>query len=174
MQAAGKVWYWLIEHWPDLVLALAFGVIIDLLRIGSLVRSAARHIKNKLAEQSVAHLDSRITEQEKYRDTVQRYIASDKMLYLATLRSITGVLMFMCMAAVVIILGRLGLLAFPGDDLIAIGIIAVAIGAGVSTMQLTAVHDSSKGSELVRKLNAEILTLKEARTKRQQSHNVVN
>jgi hypothetical protein len=163
MQTTQTVWYWLIEHWFDIVFAIGLAVLVDLLRVSSRIREGWRWVKDKYAESSIAALNRRIAEQEKYRDTLQTYLASDKAVYLAMLRSIVGILLFMCVAGITVIIGRLRFFAaFPGMEVIALGALTLAVGAGVSTMQLGSL-DTSKTSELIRKLDAEILALKETR-----------
>src|SRR5450631_3114164 len=93
---------WLINHWPDLLVALVLGVMVDLFRVGSILRNSARRIKNKLAEQSVARLRKRISKLESYRNTVSSY--ADKALYLGTLRAIIILLAYMSIGTLVLIL----------------------------------------------------------------------
>lgn len=176
MQTAQTIWHWLIEHWFDIVFAIGLAVLVDLLRVSSRVREGWRWVKDKYAESSIAALNRRIAEQEKYRDTLQAYLASDKAVYLAILRSIVGILLFMCVAGITLIIGRLKFFAaFPGMELIALGALTIAVVAGISTVQLGSL-DTSKISELIRKLDAEISALKETRNKLQKSKpaNVIN
>jgi hypothetical protein len=159
---------WLIEHWIDVVVAIVLAVVcailVDLLRVSSRVREGARWVKDKAAKSSVTRVNQRIAEQEKYRNTLQGYLGSDKLIYLAMLRSIVGLLLFMCIAGAILILGRLGLIVFPGTELMAFGALAIAIAAGVSTIQFGS-FDSSKMLELINKIDSEILALKETRLK---------
>jgi hypothetical protein len=156
--------HWLLEHWPDLVIAAVLGIIIDLLRVGSRIREGWRWVKDKYAESSVAQINRRIAEQEKYRNTLQSYLASDKAFYLAMLRAIVGMLLFMCIAGGLLILGRMRLIEFPGSEIMAFGVLAVAIVAGVSTMQLGS-FNVARISELINKVDAEVLALNETRLK---------
>lgn len=88
MLTAQKVLYWLLDHWPDLVIAVVLAVLVDVLRVRSRILEAWRWLKDKNAEHSVLQINERIAQQEKYRDMLKGYLASDKMLYLAALRSI--------------------------------------------------------------------------------------
>jgi hypothetical protein len=154
-------------------LAIVVGVILDLLRVGSRIREGWRWVKDKYAEGSIAAINQRIGEQEKYRNTLRTYLASDKTFYLAMLRSIVGILLFMCAAGLVLILGRLKVMIYPLSEAIALAIFIIAIAAGISTMQFGS-FDASKISEPIRKVDAEILALEEARRNLQESHNIVN
>jgi hypothetical protein len=156
--------HWLLEHWLDLVIAAVLAIIVDLLRVGSRIREGWRWVKDKYAESSVAQIDRRIAEQEKYRNTLQSYLASDKAFYLAMLRAIVGVLLLMCIAGSLLILGSMRFIEFPGSEITAFGVLGLAIVVGISTMQLGA-FDVAKISELINKIDAELLALKEARLK---------
>lgn len=157
-----------MHPWPDLVvavvLAFVFAAVADLLRVGSRIRELWRWLKDKNAEGSIASINQRIAQQEKYRNTLRAYLASDKTLYLAMLQSIVGILLFICIAGILLIFGGLKLIEFPVAELAAFGAIAVAIVAGLYTMQLGS-FDASKIAELIGKLDAEILALEEARDK---------
>jgi hypothetical protein len=65
------------RHWIDfvvaIVLALVFAVVADLLQVGSKLRGSIRHIKNRLAEQSVKRLQKRIKELADYRDVLTKF-----------------------------------------------------------------------------------------------------
>jgi hypothetical protein len=156
--------HWFLEHWPDLVIAAVLGVFIDLLRVGSRIREGWRWVKDKYAETSVAQINRRITEQEKYQNTLQSYLASDKAVYMAMLRAIVGMLLFMCTAGSILILGRMRLVQFPGSEIVAFGVLVLTIVAGISTMQPGS-FDVAKISELIKKVDAELLALNEARLK---------
>src|SRR6202051_929849 len=108
MQIVQTVWYWLLPHWLDVVIAIALAVIVDLLRIGSLLRSVARHIKNKLAEGSAILLRKRIAKLERYRNTLKSY--ADKSIYLGTLNSIVKVLVLMSFAGILFLMKYAGFL----------------------------------------------------------------
>jgi hypothetical protein len=147
-------------------LAIVFAVIVDLLRISSRIRELWRWVKDKYAEGSMAGINQRIAVQEKYRNTLQAYLTSDKTFYLAILRSIVGVLLFMCIAGVILIFGGLKVLELPISLFMALGAIVIAIAAAISTLQLGS-YDSSKILELIGTLDTEIMALKEARRKLQ-------
>src|ERR1700687_4713532 len=99
MDKLGGLW---LRYWPDLliaiVLAFVFAVVVDLLRISSGIQAGARWLKDKAAESSVREINQRIAQQEKYRNRLQSYLDSDKAYYLAMLRNIAGILLFMCIA----------------------------------------------------------------------------
>jgi hypothetical protein len=97
---------------------------------------------------------------------LRAYLASDKSLYLDMLMAIVGVLLFMCIAGVILIFGGLKLIEFPLAELMALGAIAIAIMVGVAAMQFGSL-DNSKLAEPIRKINAEIMRLEEARRKLQ-------
>ena len=103
---------------------------------------------------------------------MQSYLNSDKTFYVAILRSMAGVLLFMCVAGMVLIIGRLGAMAFPIAEFMALGVLVVAITAGISTLQLGS-FDASKISDLIRSYDAELLRLKEARSKLHKAHDII-
>jgi len=114
------LWDLCARYWPDLLLAFLFAVIVELLRVSSRIREAWRWIKDKNAESSIAQINARIAEQETYRNLLQSYLASDKLLYLAVLQNITGILLFMCIGGVLLIVGRLRVIEFPGAEIVAL------------------------------------------------------
>jgi len=164
MLTAQKVLYWFLDHWPDVVIAVVLAALADLLRIGSLIRRAIEYVKDKLAEGSIQQLNIRIAQQEEYRKSLQGYLASDKLLYLALLRSIVGILLFMSVAGVVLLIGQLGAIVVPVSELMALGVLFVSVVVSISTMQF-GMFDSSKIEGRIKKLDAEILALKETREK---------
>lgn len=166
-----KLWELWLRYWPDLViavvLAFVFAVVVDLLRISSGIRASVRWLKDKAAESSVREINQRIAQQEKYRNQLQSYLDSDKAFYLAMLRNIVGLLLFMCIAGVVVILSKIKYVGFPpapAGELIALAALGIAITSGAYTMQLGS-YDNSKFTELIKKLDVEIAKLKEARDK---------
>jgi hypothetical protein len=163
------------RFWSDFViaavLAVVLAVLVDLLRVGSRIREIGRWIKDKNAAMSVVTINQRIVVLEKSRASLQGYLVSDKLLYLAVLRSIVGVLLFMCLAGIVLIFGGLKLMPLGLAQLMALTTLAVAITAGLFTMQLGS-FDGSKISKLIKNLDAEIAGLTEARAKLQKSHNL--
>jgi hypothetical protein len=127
------LWDLWLRYWPDLVIAAVFAVLAEVLRIRSRIVGSWRWLKDKNAEGSLAALDARIAEQEQYRNTLQSYLSSDKAFYMAMLRSMTGILLFMCVAAAVLVLGRIRAIALPGSELVALGVVGAAILLGVWT-----------------------------------------
>jgi hypothetical protein len=95
MQIVHPWWEFLASHWLEIVLAIVFALIADLIGIGSGFRAAMRHLRNKLAERSVARLRKRIKELETQRDRYAGFLSSDKVLYLATFRLVIGILIFL-------------------------------------------------------------------------------
>jgi hypothetical protein len=155
MHSASEIW---VRYWPDLLVALVLAVIVDSLRIGSLIRAGVRRIQDRLAEQSIASLRTRIQNQERYRDTVASYLTSDKGLYLHTLGIVLSVLSCICMGAVVLLLGRL--VPESGVDLLALAIFASALVFCVYGIQLASLDKRPKIEELLAKLGAEIAQMK--------------
>jgi branched-subunit amino acid ABC-type transport system permease component len=80
------------------------------------------------------------------------------------LRAVVGMLLFMCTAGSILILGRMRLVQFPGSEIVAFGVLVLTIVAGISTMQPGS-FDVAKISELIKKVDAELLALNEARLK---------
>ena len=73
------------------VVGLVIFAIFDLLPVGeSKIRGLIRWVKNKISEHSTAQLEKRIKELEKSRDSVKLMMASDKLLYLGTFRTVLG------------------------------------------------------------------------------------
>jgi hypothetical protein len=159
------LWDLCVRYWPDLVLALLFAAIAETLRVGSRIREGWRWFKDKTAESSIANINVRVTQQEAFRNLLQSYLASDKLLYLAVLRNMTLILIFMSLAGLVLIVGTLfRAIEFPGAEFVALFALISAIGGGVYTMQLGS-YDTSKISKLIEKIDTEIAALKEARLK---------
>ena len=174
-----KLWEHWLRYWPDLViavvLAFVFAVVVDLLRVSSGIRACARWLKDKAAESSVAEINRRIAQQEKYRNRLQSYLDSDKAFYLAMLRNIAGLLLFMCIAGVFLILSKIRYVGFPPapwGEVMALATLAIAIISGIYTMRLGS-YDNSKFREFIGKLDVEIAKLKEVRRKLQKVHDVV-
>jgi hypothetical protein len=88
-----------------LIAAFIIFAIFDLLPIGdSRIRGLIRWVKNKISEHSTAQLQKRIKELEKYRDSLKLMMASDKLLYLGTFRTILGTLIFVCVGMMLLTL----------------------------------------------------------------------
>jgi hypothetical protein len=152
----GDLWHSLM-HSPEawiigVVVGLVIFVIFDLLPFGdSKIRGLVRWSKNKLSELSIGQLQKRIKELEKYRDSLMQMMASDKLLYLATFKTILGTLIFVCIGMILLTLRHSVMLAAPGTvdpraldtffllDITTIAIFSMAIvvaTAGVSTALL--------------------------------------
>lgn len=153
MQSAWEIW---VRYWPDFVIALVLAVIVDSLRIGSLIRGGVRRIQDRLAEQSVASLRARIQVQERYREGIARYLTSDKGLYLHTLVVVLTVLLLMCAGAVVLLLEPI----VPDVRLLGLGIFTIAIVSCVYGMRLASLDTRPKVEDLLAKLDAEIAKMK--------------
>lgn len=73
---------WIVEHRPDIVIAVAIAAVLALLfavgvavvfevfNVGSRIRDRIRQAKNKRAERSIIELRTRIEAQEAYRDSM--------------------------------------------------------------------------------------------------------
>lgn len=146
------------HHSSDLMFALLFAIIADLLRIGSLIRSGLRKMKNRLAEQSVARLRKRIIELEQYRETIRLYLTAERALYLHILGMVLAVLVLMCMTGIVLMLGRFRLL--PNAEILATGVLMIAVVFGTYGVRLASMDTRPKVSELITKLDGEISELK--------------
>jgi hypothetical protein len=155
MHSAWEIWS---RYWPDFVVALVLAVIVDSLRIGSLIRTGVRRIQDRLAEQSTASLRTRIQNQEGYRTTLASYLTSDKGLYLHTLGMVLVVLLLMCVGTVILLLERM--VPERGVDLLALGIFAIAIVFCVHGIRLASLDTRPKVEELLAKLDAEIAAMK--------------
>jgi ABC-type multidrug transport system fused ATPase/permease subunit len=146
----------------DLVIAFVFAIIgaffWDVVKTGS--AAGIRQLRNKLSEQSVARLRERIVQMEKYRDVLNSYLSSDRALYLATLRLMLGILMFVCLGAVLTILNSLLPLPGLGFSIMALFIFIIAIVLCVYGAQLTGLDTRSKISEKIAALNSETDALK--------------
>jgi hypothetical protein len=154
------IWKLCVLYWPDFLLALVFAIVVDLLRIGSIIRDGVRRIKNKLAERSVAQLQKRIVDQERYRNMIAAlYLESDKALYLHILGMVLAVLLLICVSAILFILGTLGL-GPAGLEIMIVGFLAIAVVFAVYGLRLAALDTRPKVSEMITKLDAGIATLK--------------
>jgi hypothetical protein len=71
---------------------------------------------------------------------------------------VLAVLLCICMAEIVLGLGRLGLA--PGAEILGIGTFAIAMILGAYGLRLASLHSRLKVSELIEKLNGEISGLK--------------
>jgi hypothetical protein len=158
MHLAKEISCWLLRHWPDVVVALVLGVIVDLFRIGSLLRSGVRHLKNRMAEHSVGRLRSRIALLERYRIALDSY--ADKALYMGTLGSIIGMLVLISFAGMLALIDNLG---FGNDHgVAAICALAAAMGMGLKAWRLAAIGADidREFSTLIAKVDMEISALR--------------
>lgn len=86
---------WIIGAVIGVVVGFVIFAIFDLLPLGdSRIRSLIRLVRNKISEHSTAQLQKRIKELAKYRESLTLRMASDKILYLGTFRTIFGTLIF--------------------------------------------------------------------------------
>lgn len=147
--------------------ALVFAIVVDLLRVGSRIRDFVRFIRNKLSEKSVARLQTRIKQLEKYRDSLGLMMSSDKAHYLGTFRLILGILLCMCIGMIVFITGHfvspmlspftLGeSQAVHSMDLLAIFIFTIAIAIAAQGLNVASWDTRPKVAEQIKKYDAEI------------------
>jgi hypothetical protein len=169
-----RIWDFVVTYRIDLIIgavfALIFALIVDFLQPASRLRAAVRHFRNKLAEASVAELRQRIAQQERYREAVASFLASDKSLYLATLQYIIGMLLFICGAAAFVLVNELipVRLAPVPSRLFALLFLALAVVLGAYGLRTASWDTPSKISEVIVKLEKEIAEMKaklEARTR---------
>ena len=153
------LWDFCVHYWPDFLVAALLAVIVDLFRIGSLIRGGIGYIKNKLAEGSAARLRKRIAVLESYRDIVRSY--ADKALYLGALRAILIVLMLMCTAAAVIVADSLGFLL--NGKVMGCFILAYTIGITFAALRFYALDMDTKQKfqKVMSKLDKDIAGLKD-------------
>jgi len=136
------------------VMAFVIWAIADLLPVGdSRIRGFVRWVRNKISERSVARLQKRIKELEKYKKNLDLMLNSDKALYLNTFRALFGTLLFMCLGAVLTTLRHSEMLAVarpesPGAlamlDLVAIMMFALAFTVALSSVTITVAEDNKE------------------------------
>jgi multisubunit Na+/H+ antiporter MnhE subunit len=157
-----------------IIAAFIVFAIFDLLPIGeSRIRSLIRLVKNKISEHSTAQLEKRIKELEKYRDSLKLMMASDKLLYLGTFRTILGTLIFMCIGAIVLALRHSVMLehaatldptaanSFFALDMGTIFIFTMAIVVALSGVSMALLDTRPKLEEQISKYDKNITDLKE-------------
>jgi hypothetical protein len=157
-----------VEAFWGLVWALLIWLVTDPFLADSRILALIRHSKNKFAERSFATLSRRINEQQRQRDRIAAYLASDKGLYLDVLKFILGVLMLSCLGGAIILVGRImwevGLEAGrPGPplDLFALPPIGLAIFLAMCGIHwLTSTDTQEKVSERIAKLDGEIAKMR--------------
>jgi uncharacterized small protein (DUF1192 family) len=161
-QTSSVIIGWVTRNERDLIIAFVFAIIgavfWDAVKTGSI--AGVRQLKNKLAEQSVARLQERIVQLQKYRDTINSYISSDRALYLATLQLILAILILACMGAAAVILDSLLPLQELRLSVVALFIFAIAIILGMYGVQLAKLSTRSELSAKVSALDSEINALK--------------
>ncbi|MGA9722147.1 MAG: hypothetical protein WBQ86_06835 [Candidatus Binatus sp.] len=153
---------WVARSERDLTIAFVFAIIgaicWDVIKTGSV--AGVRQIRNKLSEQSVARLRGRIVQLEMYRDVINSYLSSDRAMYLATLRLMFGILMFLCIGALAVILDYFLQSSGPRFSLLAVAVLIIAVAFGAYGVQLSGLDTRSKLSEKIATLDAEINDLK--------------
>lgn len=166
------IWNFIVEYRIDLgigaAFALLFALLFDFIQPTSRIRTVVGFIKNKMADRSVARLQARIEELERYRGRLVAYLASDKSHYLAVLQLILGVMALMCLGAAVAMLESLGLIA-ESFKLVALAPILIALVVAVGGVQTASWDTGPKISEVLSKVEAQIGELKaklNARTQR--------
>jgi hypothetical protein len=153
------------------VCALVFAIAVDLLRVGSRIRDFARFIGNKLSEQSIAQLQNRIKQLEKYRDSLALMMSSDKAHYLGTFRLILGILLCMCIGMGLFVTGHfLSPMLSPATpdastavhlmDLLAILMFSIAMAIASQGLTVASWDTRPKVAEQIQKHDAEIANLK--------------
>jgi hypothetical protein len=144
------LWGFIVSHWFEVVLALIFAVIAELLRIRSRLGTVLRHIKNKQSERSARLLRERIKQLETQRDQYAAYSTSDKALYLATFRVVIGILTFMALGA------GLAVLPIRGINLVVAFCYFTAVIVAIQGFNLSALDTKAKVSGMIAKLDSEI------------------
>jgi len=144
--------------------ALVLAVLAETLRIGSLIRRGVGYIKNKLAEQSVGRLRKRIAKLEFYRETLKSY--ADKAMYVGTLRVILIMLVYMCIAGLIVIADSMGFIL--QGKFLASCILATTIGMGAGALRYYALDADIKlkFERLITKLDKDIASLRDKLQKR--------
>jgi hypothetical protein len=169
VRAIGKEWA--IGIVVGVVVGIVIWVVSDLLPVGdSRIRAFLRLMRNKLSERSVAQLRKRIKELERYRDGLNRMMASDKALYLGALRAIFGTLFCMGFGAILVVLRHSVMLAAAEPKapdmlfLLDMGSIAMfSIGLAVAlnwSLTMVAEDNEAKVSAQIEKYTVDIENLK--------------
>jgi hypothetical protein len=136
------------------VMAFVIWAVADLLPVGdSRIRGFVRWMRNKISERSVAKLQKRIKEMEKYKKNLDLMLNSDKALYLTTFRALFGTLLCACLGAVLTTLRHSEMLAMarpesPGAlamlDIAAIMMFALAFTIALSSVTITVAQDNKE------------------------------
>lgn len=108
----------LIGPWRDIVIALVlaviFAVIVDAMKVGSGIRAAIRHVRNRLAERSIEKLRKRLDELKKGKARLVECLTSDRALYLYVLQFIAGVLGTLAMSFCCFVISESGIDSWLG------------------------------------------------------------
>jgi hypothetical protein len=120
LQHVHSLWLWSAGHRTDIYIAaffaLVFGLIIDLLSIGSRIRAGVRHIGNKFSERSQQSLLKRIQQLQRKRDHVLSFVGSDKALYMRCFQFVFIILMFLSAGNMMLLMTMAGIASGPRDD----------------------------------------------------------
>jgi hypothetical protein len=156
------------------VACVVLWVVTDLLSVGdSKILGLIRVAKNKASEYSIGQLEKRIKELEKYRDSLNRMIASDKLLYLTTFRHLFGTLIFICIGLLLLTLRHSVMLeaaaavdprganGFFALDMGTIFIFTIAIVVAISGVDTALLDTRTKLEEQIAKYDKNIADLKE-------------
>jgi hypothetical protein len=149
------------------VLAFVLAIVAETLRMGSRIREAARHIRNKVSEHSTTRLRKRISELEASRAIYMSYSSSDKALYLATLKFVLGILGCICAGVATAAIDRLRSLStsdlVPANSfsILALMFFALGIIIGIQGTRIAALDTQSKILETIHKLDGEISALRQ-------------
>jgi hypothetical protein len=157
-------WSWIVAHRIDLVMAAVFGaffwIIGDVFAVDSRIRAGIRHIGNKLSEQSISRLKTRIKQLEAQRERYATYMASDKALYMATLQGL--VLVGVCIATGGCFAGLADIWPTRLGGLFKLWSIAFYFGAilfGSTAIRFSLLDSRAKVAKVVDKIDLEILEL---------------
>ena len=157
-----------------IVACVVIWAITDLLPVGdSRIKGLVRWVRNKISEYSTGQLEKRIKELEKYRDSLKLMLASDKLLYLTTFRTIFGTLIFMCIGALLLTLRHSVMLeqaakldprganGFFALDMGTIFIFTIAIVVAIAGVSTALLDTRPKLEEQIVKYDKNITDLKE-------------
>jgi hypothetical protein len=159
-----------MRWWPDvavaLILAIIFavivGVIFEIFGVGARIREYLRELKAQKSARTIAQIQKRVSEKEKYRDT----FVSDKALYLGVFRISLVMLTSMAAGWAVLILAH----SWPFRDFFAGQIpllnfwalfyFGLAVIGGIQGVRIAQHDTKAKSDQMVRKLDGEIESLK--------------
>lgn len=158
-----EFWEWCIKHQAEafwgLFWAVVVWVIADPWGPDSRLRILYRHFKNKRAERSVDKLRQRVKQLERLRDRAD-YMASDKNMYLMTLRGILQVLLSLCACGIVLLFGVLFPMFLIVSRLLTIVLLLNILRDGRRDWKYTFVEDMPKRlPRMVEQIDEEIMDL---------------